>query len=268
MSVFAPDVLNGMTAVITGGGSGICQHIALRYAALGARTAVIGRTQTKLDTTVAAIEAVGGQAIGLACDIRDEAGLAERFTTVAQTFGLVDILVCGAAGNFPSPAIDMSSNGFKAVIDIDVVGTFNTARLAFPHLRKPGAAIINISAIQALLPVANQIHVNAAKAGVDMLTRTLAIEWGCLGIRVNSIAPGPVAGTEGMNRLAPGDMLNEMAARIPLRRVATKDDIADLAIFLASSAAANINGSVVVSDGGQSLVGYEVSDRLNQKSSS
>jgi NAD(P)-dependent dehydrogenase (short-subunit alcohol dehydrogenase family) len=258
MSIFMPDIFAGKVAVITGGGSGINQKIALRYAELGAAVCVIGRRQEKLDETVSMIRELGRPALGLSCDIRDAELMDQRLSEVRAELGEIDILVCGAAGNFPSPASDMSSKGFKAVIEIDIIGTFNTAKAAFPHLKRPGASIINISAIQAILPVANQIHVNAAKAGVDMITRTLALEWSPIGIRVNSIAPGPVAETEGMDRLAPGDQLSAMAAQIPLRRVATKEDIADLAIFLASPAAANITGAVMVSDGGQHLVGYEV----------
>lgn len=258
MSPFVSDCLSGKIAVVTGGGSGINQRIAVRFAELGATVCVIGRRQEKLDDTVALIAGLGGRAVGHSCDIREAERLEQVIGGFAQQYGGIDILVCGAAGNFPSPAAQMSSKGFKAVIEIDVVGTFNTAKAAFPHLVSPGASIINISPIQAVLPVANQIHVNAAKAGVDMITRTLALEWSPLGIRVNSIAPGPVADTEGMDRLAPGDQLAEMAERIPLRRVATKDDIAELAVFLSSSAAANITGAVILTDGGQSLVGYEV----------
>jgi NAD(P)-dependent dehydrogenase (short-subunit alcohol dehydrogenase family) len=265
MSIFLPDIFAGKVAIVTGGGSGINQRIAVRFAELGASVCVIGRRQDKLDETVAIIRQIGQPALGLSCDIREADLLAEQCAAAHAELGEIDILVCGAAGNFPSPAADMSSKGFKAVIEIDVIGTFNTAKAAFPYLKKPGASIINISAIQAILPVANQIHVNAAKAGVDMITRTLALEWSPLGIRVNSIAPGPVAETEGMDRLAPGDQLEAMAAQIPLRRVATKDDVADLAVFLSSSAAANITGAIMVSDGGQHLVGYEVDTGASAK---
>jgi NAD(P)-dependent dehydrogenase (short-subunit alcohol dehydrogenase family) len=258
MSPFVSDCLSGKFAVVTGGGSGINQRIAVRFAELGATVCVVGRRQEKLDETVDMIRAIGAVADSYSCDIREADRLEQGFDAFAKRYGGIDILVCGAAGNFPSPAAQMSSKGFKAVIEIDVVGTFNTAKAAFPHLTSPGASIINISAIQAILPTANQIHVNAAKAGVDMITRTLALEWSPLGIRVNSIAPGPVGDTEGMDRLAPGEQLAEMAERIPLRRVATKDDIAELAVFLSSDAAANITGAVILTDGGQSLVGYDV----------
>jgi NAD(P)-dependent dehydrogenase (short-subunit alcohol dehydrogenase family) len=148
----------------------------------------------------------------------------------------------------------MSSNGFKAVMDIDVLGTFNTCRAAYEHLRLPGASVINISAGQAFRAMAMQAHVCAAKAGVDMLTKTLALEWGPAGVRVNSVTPGAVDDTEGMRRLAPvPEMREAVLSRIALGRLAAKDDIADLCLFLASDAAAYITGAILVCDGGLSL---------------
>ncbi|MGH7652127.1 MAG: SDR family oxidoreductase, partial [Gemmatimonadaceae bacterium] len=152
-----------------------------------------------------------------------------------------------------------SANGFKSVIDIDLLGTFNTCRAAFEHLRRPGASVINISAMQAFTPMPMQSHVCAAKAGVDMLTKCLAIEWGPQGVRINSIAPGAVDDTEGMRRLAPTPEIRKQFERsVPLQRFATKDEIADLAVFLSSDAAKFITGAIVVCDGGQSLVGLGV----------
>jgi NAD(P)-dependent dehydrogenase (short-subunit alcohol dehydrogenase family) len=156
----------------------------------------------------------------------------------------------------PAPALGISSNGFRAVVDIDLLGTFNACRIAFEHLRKPGACVLNISAPQAFLPTAFQAHVCAAKAGVDMLTRTLAVEWGGAGVRVNALTPGPVDDTEGMKRLAPTDAAREkVRAGVPLGRFADKEEIADVALFLCSPAARYMTGAVVVCDGGQSLLG-------------
>src|SRR5262245_35940712 len=190
-------------AFITGGGSGINLGIAQRLSEQGARVALVGRTQERLDTAVADIKSSGGQAIGLSADVRDYAKLEAAFGQAKAAFGPIDILVCGAAGNFPAPALGMSANGFKAVVGIDVLGTFNTCRAGFAFLNKPGASIVNISAPQSFVPMAYQSHVCAAKAGVDMITKTLAIEWGPMGVRVNSVVPGPIAETEGMSRLAP-----------------------------------------------------------------
>src|SRR5215210_3925049 len=254
-SVFQAGQLNDKVALVTGGGSGINLAIAERFAEHGAKLALIGRTQSKLDAAVEAIAAKGGTAMGFAADVRDYTALAAAIATAREQLGKIHIVICGAAGNFPAPALGMSANGFKSVVDIDLLGTFNTCRAVFVHLRKPGASIISISATQAFVPMPMQAHVCAAKAGVDMLTRTLALEWGREGVRVNSIAPGAVEDTEGMRRLAPTEEAHDYLRRmIPLRRFAKKTEIADLALFLCSGGAQFITGTVMVCDGGQSLV--------------
>ena len=257
--VFRRELLAGKSAIITGGGSGINFAIAKRFAEHGANVALIGRTKEKLDAAAADIRKTGVKASGHPADVRDYDGLAAAIKAARDEHGEIDLVVCGAAGNFPAPALGMSANGFKAVIDIDLLGTFNTCRAVFEHLRRPGASIINISAMQAFTPMPFQAHVCAAKAGVDMLTKCLAIEWGAQGVRVNSIAPGAVDDTEGMRRLAPTPEIREQFTRgIPLLRFATKDEIADLAVFLSSDGARFITGAVVVCDGGQSLAGLGV----------
>lgn len=256
-SVFNEGLLKGKHALVTGGGSGINLRIAERLAGQGASVSLIGRTVEKLNAASALIQTAGGKSAGFPADVRDYDALSAAIAGARAKFGRIDIVVCGAAGNFPAPATGMSANGFKAVVDIDLLGTFNTVRAAFEHLNRPGASVINISATQAFIPMPFQAHVCAAKAGVDMLTRTLAIEWGPQGVRVNSIAPGAVDETEGMNRLAPTPEIRKMVTgAIPLRRFATKDEIADLAIFLCSDAAQYITGTVMVCDGGQSLGGF------------
>ena len=254
--VFASGLLTGKHALITGGGSGINFAIARRYAASGAAVSLIGRTKEKLDGAANEIESAGGTASGYPADVREYDAIAAAIVAASNAHGPIDLVVCGAAGNFPAPALGMSANGFKAVVDIDLLGTFNTCRAVFDHLRRPGASIINISAMQAFTPMPLQAHVCAAKAGVDMLTKCLAIEWGPQGVRVNSIAPGAVDDTEGMRRLAPTPEIRQQFTRgVPLQRFATKDEIADLALFLASDAAKFITGAVVVIDGGQTLAG-------------
>jgi NAD(P)-dependent dehydrogenase (short-subunit alcohol dehydrogenase family) len=253
-SVFAANQLRDKVALVTGGGSGINLAIAQRLAEHGAKVGLVGRTQEKLDNAASEIARQGGTASGFAADVRNYEALAAAIAATREKFGEIDIVVCGAAGNFPAPALGMSANGFKSVVDIDLLGTFNTCRAAFEHLRRPGASIINISATQAFIPMAFQAHVCAAKAGVDMLTRTLALEWGPQGVRVNSIAPGAVDDTEGMKRLAPTEAVRKaFFGIIPLRRFAQKSEIADLALFLCSDAAQFITGTVMVCDGGQSL---------------
>jgi NAD(P)-dependent dehydrogenase (short-subunit alcohol dehydrogenase family) len=253
--VFRDGLLAGKVAFISGGSSGINLGIAEAFVKAGAKVAINGRKVEKLDAAVKGLQQ-HGTAMGVAFDVREYAGVEAGLKQVRDAYGEIDILVCGAAGNFPAPALGMSSNGFKAVMDIDVLGTFNLCRAAFEHLRKPGASVINISAPQAYLPMPMQAHVCAAKAGVDMLTRVLAMEWGGSGVRVNAITPGPIDDTEGMRRLAPTDEGREKIIQaMPLQRFGTKEDIARLALFLTSDAASFITGSIMVCDGGQSLLG-------------
>ncbi|MBI2890455.1 MAG: SDR family oxidoreductase [Nitrospirae bacterium] len=254
--IFRDGLLTGKTAFITGGGSGINLRIAERFVDQGAKVGITGRKQERLDQAVAALKARGGEAMGVASDVRDYAALETAVRRTRESFGPIDIVICGAAGNFPSPAVGISANGFKAVVDIDLLGTFSTCRAAYEHLRKPGASIVSISATQAYIPTPLQAHVCAAKAGIDILTKTLALEWGAAGVRVNAISPGPVDDTEGMRRLTPSpEAKDKFCSTIPMRRYATKDEIADLALFLCSEAAGYITGAIYVCDGGQSLVG-------------
>lgn len=256
-SALKPDLLRDKVAFVTGGTSGINLAIAERYAQAGAKVCVIGRNKERAEAARAKLEAYGTRCLALTADVRLYDGVAAVMQQAHDELGAFDVLVNGAAGNFPAPALGMSANGFKSVVDIDLLGTYNACRAAFDHLVKPGASIINISAPQAWVATALQVHVCAAKAGVDMVTRVLAIEWGPMGVRVNSIAPGPIDDTEGMRRLASTDELRQKAVdSVPLRRFGEKADIAELALFLASPSARYISGAVLSCDGGQSLVGF------------
>lgn len=244
------------TVVVIGGTSGINLGIARGFAEAGARVAVASRSREKVD---AAVTTLGSGAFGFSADVRDREALDEGFQTVAEKWGSIDVLVSGAAGNFPAPAAGLSSNGFKSVMDIDLLGTFQVMRAAYPHMRRPGS-MINISAPQAYIPMELQVHVCAAKAGVDMVTRVLAMEWGPEGLRVNSIVPGPIDDTEGMRRLAPTDEIRQRVRdSVPLRRNGQARDVANAALFLASPLASYVNGVVLPVDGGWSLGGASVS---------
>jgi len=246
----------GATVIVVGGTSGINLGVARDFACAGANLAVVSRSPKKVDHAVAALEEFGIEAVGCTADVRDYDAVEKALQQFLERFGQFDVLVSGAAGNFPAKASKMSSNGFAAVMNIDLLGTFHVMRSAYPHLKKPGASVINISAPQAFVPMILQSHVCAAKAGVDMITRTLAMEWGGKGIRVNSIVPGPIQDTEGMRRLAPSqDLLDEVSDSVPLKRLGVTSDIGRAAMFLASEQADYITGTVLPVDGGWSLGG-------------
>ena len=254
METFTPGLLAGKTAFIAGGSSGINLGIAHGLAAAGAKVAIISRKPEKVEAAVAELKAAGHEAMGSAADVRDYTAVEASLKAVHEAWGEIDIVISGAAGNFLAPAVGMSANAFKTVVDIDLIGTFHVLRAAFEFLRKPGASVISITAGQAVNPTAFQSHVCAAKAGINMLTRCLALEWGGAGVRVNAIAPGPIKDTEGMARLTPTPESEAALMRlIPLGDYGEKRDIADLAIFLSSDSAKYITGAILDCDGGSSM---------------
>ena len=251
-SVFRTDLLDGKIAFITGGGSGICQGIARGLMAHGAHAAIVSRKQERLDVAARELEgATGRTCLPVAADVRDPKLVEQALDRCIERFGTIDILVNGAAGNFLAPAAQLSYNGFKTVLEIDAIGTYNVCKAAFDRaLSKRGGTILNISATLHYSATPMQIHASAAKAAVDSITRSLALEWGPLGIRVNGIAPGPIEGTEGITRLLPPEMKDKLVAAVPLRRMGTIDEIANIAVFLASDAASLIHGETLIADGG------------------
>ena len=261
-----PFDFSGKTVFIAGGTSGINLGVAHAFAMAGARLAVISRKQDKVDAAVAALKTHGGEAIGFAVDVRDYAAVEGAFKETQSRLGSIDVLISGAAGNFPAPALGISPNGFKSVVDIDLLGTFHVLRSAFPYLSKPGASIVNISAPQAYIPMENQMHVCAAKAGVDMVTRVAAMEWAAAGVRINSVTPGPIDGTEGMSRLAPNEATRKLVAEsVPLGHFGSTDDIANACLWLSSPLARYVTGVVLPVDGGWSLGGLSVSSAAMKK---
>jgi NAD(P)-dependent dehydrogenase (short-subunit alcohol dehydrogenase family) len=263
---------DGKVVVVVGGTSGINRGIAEAFAGEGAKVAVASRSQDKVDDTVTALEAAGAAAaMGRAFDVRDPAAVADGLAAFHAAFGQFDVLVSGAAGNFPALAAEMSINAFKTVIDIDLMGTIHVMKAAYPMLRRPGASVINISAPQAYLPYDGQAHVCAAKAGVDMITRTLSLEWSPEGLRINSVVPGYIDDTEGARRLAPTEKAIETIRRtIPQGRLGQKRDVANMCLFLASDLASYVSGQVIAVDGalyqrGSGRLGQDIGDMLRAR---
>jgi peroxisomal 2,4-dienoyl-CoA reductase len=262
MKVFADGMLQNRVAFVTGGGTGITGGVARALAEAGANVALVSRSMEHLEPAAAAINdlrgadqgsSYAGKAFVFAADVRNSVEVEKAIAATIDRFGKIDIVVNGAAGNFLCQAEDLSPNGFGTVVDIDLKGTFNVCRAAFAQLKEHRGQILNISATLHYLGTPMQLHVSAAKAGVDALTRNLAVEWGRYGIRVNAIAPGPIEDTEGMKRLVPEPIKERLRKTIPLDRFGLIKDIEAAAIFLCSDAASYINGVVLVVDGGHWL---------------
>ena len=256
--MIVPDIreeFSGLVAVVTGGGSGIGRAIARRYAAAGGKVVVIGRREEPLAETVRLITEAGGQADYVSCDVRDAAGMAAAIDGVAAREGRIDALVNNAAGNFIVPGEDLSPNGWKAVIDIVLNGTFFATHAAAQHMLAAGSgSILNVIASYAWTGHPGTVHSAAAKGGIVAMTRTLAVEWAARGVRVNCIAPGPTE-TEG----AGAALWGTDAARakvldgVPSGRFASPAEIAESASYLLSPRADYVTGEVMVVDGGQWL---------------
>ena len=236
--------IEGRVVAITGGGSGMGRAMAIDLGSRGAKIAICGRRPEPLEETVELVKAAGGECASFQCDVRDP----EQ----------IDAFFAGAtAGNFVANAIDMSPNGWKAVIDIVLNGTFYCSRafaLGFPNAAKDTGSILNIIATYAWTGNPSTAHSAAAKAGVWNLTKTLAVEWAPLGIRVNALAPGPTETEAASANLFPTEEIRAaMTAGIPLQRFATLEDITDSARFLLSDEGGYITGETLVLDGGESL---------------
>jgi len=253
--VFSKDILQGRVAFVTGGGTGITGGVARAFAEHGAKLAITSRKEENLTAMKRVIEELDGECLTVPADVRDYEAVEAAVAATVEHYGKIDILVNGAAGNFLCAADQLSANGFGTVVDIDTKGTFNVCRAAFEELKNSRGQILNISATLHYLATPMQIHVSAAKAGVDAITRNLAVEWGRHGIRVNGIAPGPIEDTEGMKRLLPEEIKGRIVKKIPIGRFGRIADIENAALFLCSDAANYINGVTLVVDGGHWLLG-------------
>ncbi|KAM9211211.1 peroxisomal 2,4-dienoyl-CoA reductase [(3E)-enoyl-CoA-producing] isoform 1-T3 [Dugong dugon] len=254
--LFCPDLLRDKVAFITGGGSGIGFRIAEVFMRHGCHTVIASRSLPRVSTAAKKLAvATGRQCLPLCLDVRDPPTIAATVDEALREFGKIDILVNSAAGNFLCPASALSFNAFKTVLDIDAAGTFNVSRVVYEKFfQDHGGVIVNITATLGSRGQVLQTHAGTAKAAVDAMTRHLAVEWGHRNIRVNSLAPGPISGTEGFWRLC-----GPQASRIlhfigsPLQRAGNKTEIAHSALFLASPAASYVTGAVLVADGGMWL---------------
>jgi NAD(P)-dependent dehydrogenase (short-subunit alcohol dehydrogenase family) len=257
----SPQLLNGTSAFITGGGSGINLGIARCFAQVGADIAICGRTQERLDAAAEELSELGARVSTSVADVRDPDAVAAAFAKARMDIGPISTVVCGAAGNFLAPAEEMSSNGFRTVIDIDLLGSFHTALAAFDQLRETHGSLLFVSAGQSDAPYLFQAHVGAAKAAIDSLMRHLALEWGPHGIRSNAIVPGPIEGTEGMKRLAEQVGRKAWTDGIALGRFGTPEEVGAMAVVWASPLASFVTGAKIVVDGGLALSGSGMFNR-------
>jgi peroxisomal 2,4-dienoyl-CoA reductase len=266
--VFRDNLLRGQVGLVTGGGSGIGLGISELLAALGMHVVIASRKPEHFDAARERIAASGGAVSSVALDVRDQARVREVVDEVAQRHGRLDLLVNNAAGNFYAPSATLSPNAWKAVVEIDLYGTFHCSQAVYPVMKAQGGGrIVSTSMTLHYRGWPLMAHATAAKAGVDALTRTLAVEWATERIRVNAIAPGPIP-TEGVrkaftppadsglpDRFAVADQQMEAYAqqRIPLGRWGTPRDIASMVAYLASPAGDWITGAIFVIDGGEWL---------------
>jgi peroxisomal 2,4-dienoyl-CoA reductase len=252
-SSFSSDLLAGQVALVTGGATGIGKEISRVFGAHGAHVTMASRKRENLEAAVEELRGEGVEAAFGVCDVRDPEAVRSVVDAVVSEQGRLDIVINDAAGNFPAPISKISPNGFKAVVDIDLLGTYNVTRCAFDAwLSGHGGSIVNISAPFQQRGVVFQSHVAAAKAGVDSLTRTCAVEWGPYGIRVNAIAPGSIGGTEGVRRFSQVVSAGDDRPKNPLGLQGHGTDVAYLALFLCSPMARFVSGQVIAVDGGGS----------------
>jgi NAD(P)-dependent dehydrogenase (short-subunit alcohol dehydrogenase family) len=255
MKIFAAGLLRDKVVLVTGAGTGIGRGIALSMAAYGAHVVLASRTLGHLRLVADEITAQGGRSLPLQTDIRDPEHIDRMLRLTLEAFGQVDVLVNNAAGSFLSAARKITPKGWQTVIDTTLNGTFYCSRAVGLHMiERGGGKILNITATLHFKGSPGLIAPAAAKAGVEALTKTLALEWAKFHILVNAIAPGPIY-TEGADRnLWSNEAFHDMIKRgVPLGRFGTVDDIANMAVYLASPAGDYITGATFVVDGGEWL---------------
>ncbi|KAI0523756.1 hypothetical protein F5B22DRAFT_415519 [Xylaria bambusicola] len=265
-NVWKDGIFDGRVVFVTGGAGTICSAQTRAMVHLGANACIIGRNVEKTESVAADIATArkGAKVLGIGgCDVRDPESLKNAADRCVKELGAIDFVIAGAAGNFIAPISGLSSNGFKTVMEIDVLGTYNTVKATIPYLiesakRNPnppgdgltGGRIIYVSATFHYAGMPMQAHVAAAKSSVDSISASVALEYGPYGVTSNVIAPGGIEGTEGMDRLSSTKMdYKDTAKHIPSGRWGTIRDVADATVYLFSDAGNYVNGNVLVVDG-------------------
>ena len=252
---FNSTACQGQVALITGGGSGIGFGIAEQLGLHGCAISIMGRREEKLRKAVEILRSSGIRATYVCGDVRKVQDTRNAVQHTVRSFGGMNILVNCAAGNFLSTASNLSQKGFRTVMEIDALGVWTMCHSSFEALKESKqGVIINISATLQYGATWYQAHACAAKAAIDSVTRSLALEWGAYNIRSVGIAPGPIAGTPGVAKLAPAaDSQKKIASLIPLGRMGETSEIGLTSVFLCSSAAQYITGTTLIVDGGEWL---------------
>ena len=255
---FAPGILKGKSAVVTGGATGIGAHIVRLLGSLGANVGIVSRKESNLIAAANNFKIDDGIDVEWQVgDVRDPDAIKAVMASFAEKLGGIDILICNAAGNFICPTEDLSWNGWRTVIEIDLNGPFNCCQAALPYLKEAadGGRIISISATAANFGWPGAAHAGAAKSAIQNFMKTLAVEWGPYGIRANYVSPGPIEGTEGVDRLiiAQGKS-DQVLERIPLGTFGEGKDVANAIVFLASESGKYISGAELAIDGASQWV--------------
>jgi citronellol/citronellal dehydrogenase len=253
-SIFRPDLFAGRVAVVTGGGSGIGRCIAHELAALGATVVLAARKPERLEAVRGEIEAAGGKADCITCNIREEAQVEALVRGTVERHGGLDLLVNNGGGQFVSPAESISPRGWDAVLQTNLTGTFLMCKAAYnQRMEAHGGAIVNIVA-DMFRGMPMMAHSGAARAGVVNLTQTLALEWARSGVRVNAVAPGMIASSGFKNYPEPvQEALKTLPAEIPAQRFGTESEVSAAVLYLLSPAAAYVTGATLRVDGGSSI---------------
>lgn len=254
-SAFPDDLLAGAHVFVTGGGSGLGRAIAEHAARVGATISICGRRRARLDETVAELRTLGADAHAASCDLKDPEAVERAITELEQAGGPITHLVNNAAGNFLAFTEDISPRGFDAIVRTNLYGTFYATQACGRRWieRETPGTVLSIATTYAGSGSAYLVPSAVSKAGVVTLMKSLAVEWGRHGIRLNAIAPGPVPTKGAWSRLVPEGLDAELQRRVPLGRYGTKEELGTLALFLLSNLSAYITGEVIAMDGAEHL---------------